>query len=1202
MRRHTAISDKSDGIPALAQPLQKITRARQVAQSARDGMRIPAAVDALPAFEEALDAAEQTYATWAKDKTAFGKRRAYVAQRVEAAKLHEDPGMQAAMHSLGVPGEEREKALRDAADELRWERALNAALDHIEQWLAPKALRKELFDAAMATLRTAGDGDVKKALQAALTSKAVDLSGSNDPTLSGTRVSQGLGKVAPYLDQNDSDTFTPDELLRRLAQMNGQCPDAAYAGARDAFLGQEDNRLTRAWEYTLASGMEKMPANARSNLLDGVKAAMAKALQAAYDQLKVPLDPTAAGKLMTVARALYTDFEPLFDAIETRYDATVEGPPAKDGHSSSGGFCLFHDGTKIEDKEAYDKLVLALLEQARKKYDSTADEQRSKALVAVVNGKVVDPQFTADAIAGTGKPQKVAQPWMISMGGYTDEVQQLYYGQDNPLSHTDSSSYTKPVEDGEGLMGFLVHTLKGMSTKLGALDGSDDSVNASIPVNTSGLHTFNLRPGSPFLQQAIKGSKNSDQVVTEFKAGGKEVNDARKAAPVTEAMRKKLLEKEFGAGAGNGWDWIIAEGFDHGTVAELLEAMRRVRRLWTDIRTKNQTDDSLKIGALAPANDLAREQRLAQVATAAQRDALFDKLLKGVSNAVAIRSKAETAAGVDASLKDLADAVAAALVDRESGSKAISKVPDEVLGAPEKRRRAELEDPRVLSRAREKLYGGWGRDLVKKVDQAIKKSLGHAPKSLSELVAGFKAIASPTWLAANSQVVDRAEALGVKVAGPCGAPLQRTMTLDALGTSRAGEIDAALAALGPLLSGSPTVAEVADKIPGAIEALDKKKARKDVAYDPRQAKLDGPTRTAIYDEYLKGQNVGYRNKIIALVEKSPNPKDVPTLLKKLNKVWSDDDAEGNRKRALATMMDPELGVFSASQFEGAITSAAERFGVARDKVAAVTTRAKNALGTKKTATVAVLEKAVKDAIVAELGALKLATEQEVRTLVGKALKALAVEPALVPDVTERAMGSLEPHLPASAAEIKAEVTSAIQLIAVGRAIDKVVIKLNVGEDQRFAVKHQTLLGLEKRSRIDAAAIEEEIGAVMERLLIPFQAPDLTRELTDAVDPLAKAPTTDPKLDATLGSALDEALHERIVGAVPPPGVVIADTNWGDGDTQSMFSMVVNPVTDKVEMWQMGSDGSNPVKVDQDEWIKNTTWEVYDDPDQYGGVL
>jgi hypothetical protein len=79
----------------------------------------------------------------------------------------------------------------------------------------------------------------------------------------------------------------------------------------------------------------------------------------------------------------------------------------------------------------------------------------------------------------------------------------------------------------------------------------------------------------------------------------------------------------------------------------------------------------------------------------------------------------------------------------------------------------------------------------------------------------------------------------------------------------------------------------------------------------------------------------------------------------------------------------------------------------------------------------------------------------------------------------------------------------------------------------------------------------------------------------------------------------EKLKRSLIG---PRGLVVADTNWGSGDHMTLFSMVVNPRTGAMELWQMNEDGTGARKGDQDKWTKNSSWTVSNNPSEYGGNI
>jgi hypothetical protein len=113
--------------------------------------------------------------------------------------------------------------------------------------------------------------------------------------------------------------------------------------------------------------------------------------------------------------------------------------------------------------------------------------------------------------------------------------------------------------------------------------------------------------------------------------------------------------------------------------------------------------------------------------------------------------------------------------------------------------------------------------------------------------------------------------------------------------------------------------------------------------------------------------------------------------------------------------------------------------------------------------------------------------------------------------------------------------------------------------------------------------------------------------TDVLEALPKEGALKEDIDAAVLKALQDRGIETTAKAVEqalnePRGLVIADTNWGDGQHVVQFSMVVNPLTDEIEMWQMNEDGTSPSKVDQKDWIKESEWRVFDDTGAIGGAM
>jgi hypothetical protein len=70
----------------------------------------------------------------------------------------------------------------------------------------------------------------------------------------------------------------------------------------------------------------------------------------------------------------------------------------------------------------------------------------------------------------------------------------------------------------------------------------------------------------------------------------------------------------------------------------------------------------------------------------------------------------------------------------------------------------------------------------------------------------------------------------------------------------------------------------------------------------------------------------------------------------------------------------------------------------------------------------------------------------------------------------------------------------------------------------------------------------------------------------------------------------------------PPGMPFADSNWGGGDHQTLFTMVRNPKSGELEMWQCNEDGSSPSKMDSVKWINGKNYAMTTDPNLVGGLV
>jgi len=84
------------------------------------------------------------------------------------------------------------------------------------------------------------------------------------------------------------------------------------------------------------------------------------------------------------------------------------------------------------------------------------------------------------------------------------------------------------------------------------------------------------------------------------------------------------------------------------------------------------------------------------------------------------------------------------------------------------------------------------------------------------------------------------------------------------------------------------------------------------------------------------------------------------------------------------------------------------------------------------------------------------------------------------------------------------------------------------------------------------------------------------------------------------AATSQSILDGMSQAQGPAGLVFADSNWGSGAHRTMFSMVVNPLSNEVEMWQMNEDGSGMRPMDPKTWVE-CPWDIKTEPKEFGGV-
>ena len=332
------------------------------------------------------------------------------------------------------------------------------------------------------------------------------------------------GLIAKMKEMEAGNTGVP---WVKLAQMEDK-KQACY----DAYTGGEDNRLLRAWEYTVTALCEKgdrstttKKMNAASKDLLGTK--MGAAYQAAAKETKIK-----EKDLRKLADPLWKEYLKLWnEKTSNGYDASIRSDASADGSSSRGAHYLYDtagisDPTrwiKIDDQKKYQVLVTGLIMNAWANLYGSEKNKKIKEATRDIADKMA-AELSKESFAAEAK-QKVKEragkdcnlPWERVGGGFSDDVMGIY--EERPVTVTPLGSGAPT--DAEDLMGRVGGALKALwsdpSTGLKA-QGDADPENTSINAANKGVHAFSLSPGEPKLKAMLDDPRGIDVCLTEFKA------------------------------------------------------------------------------------------------------------------------------------------------------------------------------------------------------------------------------------------------------------------------------------------------------------------------------------------------------------------------------------------------------------------------------------------------------------------------------------------------------------------------------------------------------------------------------------------------------------------------------------------------------------------------------------------------------------
>ena len=518
------------------------------------------------------------------------------------ALLADAPPVQAALTALGLPAEAIPEALAAIGKSQALDRALaalpstltpeqrTAVVEAIQTALGKGTPLPDAVQAAIDQFPALSGGAGTAALNAAnapaptelditpdtlIRQLAMNQAGVNESDMRLYAQMQDVAKKWRVAQQEDtrtdpsnkgSDGFTPEfktlneEYMRLSEKLTGARDDKGKPvdnrlskivgmqqtskSAEDAYLGSNDNRLLRSWEYMVAGMAEQGVAKRHDS---SVKAGPSKALGDALGQestkaktrkLELEKQPVgsrskqvndevaALGKSDEIATKLSGAFKTLFDErISLEYDASiVHASTSGDGNSGRGGFTLLDktlpdQPTQIKDQKSFGQVVAGLLldawvqeygddpnpemqKLARKMAEEVAAKAGTDAFRDASNQAQLE-DYTRRGLDAT--PTSVPNPWTVARGNFSENLLPVYFEQDPPTINR-----IKPANSTE-LGAFVVNQAKRLwpSVQDQANAEPDD---AGVPMG-GGPHAFIMRPGTKSMKAACQGGKTGAEVV-----------------------------------------------------------------------------------------------------------------------------------------------------------------------------------------------------------------------------------------------------------------------------------------------------------------------------------------------------------------------------------------------------------------------------------------------------------------------------------------------------------------------------------------------------------------------------------------------------------------------------------------------------------------------------------------------------------------
>ncbi|WDE02418.1 hypothetical protein [Thalassomonas actiniarum] len=321
----------------------------------------------------------------------------------------------------------------------------------------------------------------------------------------------------------------------------------AWVAANSLASAETDNRLLRAWEYTISSMAEHGTADELANnsfyqmmfgSLDSTPKlsldAKATALKDSYD---IELDDSLSEQ--GVSDALVSQIQAkVKQHVHVLYNADYQAGDglSEDGSSDRGGFQMqfspsgerLNDLVSIDNKQQYKEMMQSLIDKAvseLKQDESYADDDTAKSFITQLGAGlkayagdddfVVYSQAKLKSTAPDSKEDNY-EPWGIKSGANTRVTMQHYFElDDKPTRVTLGDTDQGPTLDS---LNFIVTTLRSMNDDSALENKLAANENFSVPIQT-GHHAFLLKLNPELMAGVTSDDGVSDWLTDTFGDG-----------------------------------------------------------------------------------------------------------------------------------------------------------------------------------------------------------------------------------------------------------------------------------------------------------------------------------------------------------------------------------------------------------------------------------------------------------------------------------------------------------------------------------------------------------------------------------------------------------------------------------------------------------------------------------------------------------